>query len=103
MYVLTVYLEVEPENIDAFKNEASVNALASSKEPGCLRFDFLQQADQPTKFMLYEVYRDESAFKDEHLKTEHYQRWVEKGVPLLVGDRVRVMYQNIVPGDETWH
>ena len=102
MYILTVYLEVEPENIEAFKKEASVNALASNKEPGCLRFDFLQQADQPTKFMLYEVYRDEAAFKDEHLRTKHYKRWVEKGVPLLVGERVRVMYQNVIPDNENW-
>lgn len=99
MYVLVVYLEVKAQNIEAFKVEAAINARASNAEPGCLRFDFLQQADQPTRFMLYEVYRDESAFKEEHLKTEHYKRWLERGVPLLVGDRVRVVYQKIAPDD----
>lgn len=102
MYVLAVYLEVKPENVEAFKVEAAINARASNEEPGCLRFDFLQQADTPTKFMLYEAYRDEAAFKEEHVKTEHYKRWLEKGVPLLVGDRVRVAYQNIVPDDANW-
>lgn len=101
MYCLTVYLEVKPENIETFKVEAAINARASNQEPNCLRFDFLQQADQPTRFMLYEVYRSEEAFKA-HQQTEHFKRWVEKGVPLLVGDRVRVVYQNIFPGDAEW-
>ena len=102
MYILTIHLEVQPEHLEAFKTEAAMNALASKQEPGCLRFDLLQQVDQPTRFMLYEVYRDEAAFKEEHIQTEHYRRWVEKGVPLLVGERVRVGYQNLVPDDATW-
>lgn len=101
MFVLVVYLEVQPENLEAFKAEAAINARDSKAEPNCLRFDFLQQRDVPTKFMLYEVYRSEEAFKA-HQETEHFKRWVEKGVPLLIGDRVRVVYRNIEPDDEHW-
>ena len=102
MFVLAVYLEVQPENLEAFKVEASVNARATLTEPGALRFDFLQQTDEPTKFMLYEVYRSAEAF-EEHQQTEHFKRWVEKGVPLLVGDRTRVLYKNIEPDDKYWY
>jgi len=101
MFVLAVYLEVKPENLEAFKEEAAVNARASDAEPGCLRFDFLQQREDPTRFMLYEVYRSEEAFKS-HQQTDHFKRWVEKGVPLLEGERTRVMYQNVEPDDEHW-
>jgi len=101
MFVLAVYLQVKPENLEIFKVEATVNARASDAEPGCLRFDFLQQQDDPTKFMLYEVYRSEDAFKA-HQQAEHFKRWVEKGVPLLEGDRMRVAYQNIEPDNEHW-
>ena len=101
MFVLAVYLKVKPENLEAFKEEAVVNARASNTEPGSLRFDFLKQRDDPTKFMLYEVYLSEDAFKS-HQQTDHFKRWVEKGVPLLEGDRIRVIYQNVEPDDEHW-
>lgn len=101
MFVLAVYLEVQPENLETFKVEASVNARATLTEPDALRFDFLQQTNEPTKFMLYEVYRSAEAF-EAHQQTEHFKRWVEKGVPLLVGDRIRVLYKNIEPDDERW-
>jgi len=102
MFVLAIYLEVKPENIEAFKDVASANARATLTEPGALRFDLLQQTDEPTKFMFYEVYRSEEAFKA-HQQTAHYKRWVEKGVPLLTGERVRAKYTNVEPGDENWH
>lgn len=101
MFVLVVYLEVKPENLEAFNHEASINARASDAEPDCLRFDLLQQRDELTKFMLYEIYRSEDAFKA-HQQTEHFKRWVEKGVPLLMGDRVRVVYQNVEPDNAHW-
>jgi len=101
MFVLIVYLEVKPENLEQFKSEAAINARATLTEPDALRFDFLQQADEPTKFILYEIYRSEEAF-EVHQKTDHFKRWVEKGVPLLVGERVRVKYKNIEPDDEHW-
>jgi autoinducer 2-degrading protein len=101
MFVLTVYLEAKPENLEALKTEASINARATLAEPGALRFDFLQQVDEPTKFMLYEVYRSEEAFQA-HQQTDHFKRWVERGVPLLVGERVRMKYQNVEADDEHW-
>jgi len=99
LLIQVVYLKVQPEKMDIFLAEATANARASLSEPGVVRFDFLQQADAPTKFMLYEVYRSAEAL-EAHRHTEHFKRWVEKGVPTLVGERVRVIYRNIEPNDQ---
>lgn len=91
MVVQVVYLEAKPELLDTFLAEATANAAESRKEPGVERFDLLQQADNPQRFMLYEVYRAESDLES-HRQTPHFKRWLEKGVPTLTGERVKVFY-----------
>ena len=56
------------------------NARNTIQEPGNLRFDVLQQADDPDRFVLYEVYRDEAGMKA-HKETPHYARWAEAVAP----------------------
>jgi quinol monooxygenase YgiN len=57
---------------------------ASTEEPGCLEFTAVQDADDPTRFALYERYVDEAAF-DAHRQTEHFRVNIEQTlVPLLV-------------------
>lgn len=94
MLIQVVYLEVQPEKREAFLAEARANVQASRAETGVMQFDLLQQNDDPTRFMLYEVYRDEAAL-EAHRHTPHFQRWAEQGVPLLTGERVRVLYREI--------
>ena len=94
MLVQVVYLEVQPEKLEAFLTEARANAQASRAEADVTQFDLLQQSDSPHRFMLYEVYRDEAALET-HRHTPHFQRWVERGVPLLTGERVRVLYRQV--------
>lgn len=91
MYVQVVYLEVKPELLATFLAEATANAAESRKEPGVERFDLLQQADNPQRFMLYEVYQAESDL-EAHRQTPHFKRWLEKGLPTLSGERVRIIY-----------
>ena len=74
MFVVSVTVLVKPENVDAFITATMDNARNTRKEPGNVRFDVLRLVDQPLKFALYEVYRDEAAFKA-HQQTEHYARW----------------------------
>ncbi len=94
MYVQIVYLEAQPHLLDTFLAEATANATESRKEPGVERFDLLQQADNPYRFMLYEVYHAESDL-EAHRQTPHFKRWVEKGTPTLTGERVRVLYKMV--------
>ena len=101
MFILNVHIHVLPDHLEAFKQATIVNATNSRKEPGVVRFDVLQCADNPTQFALYEVYRDRAAV-DAHKQTAHYAVWAEKVVPWLAEPRTRVFYENIDPADENF-
>jgi autoinducer 2-degrading protein len=85
--VLVVNIEVKPENVDRFMAELLANARAARAEPGCKQFDVLVDKDDPTKLMLYEIYKDEAAFET-HQQTPHFKHYIEHGVP-LAASRVR--------------
>ncbi len=71
MFVVTVWFEVKPQYVSAFKDAILKNAAASlQKEPGCRQFDVCVAQDERSYF-LYELYADEQAFKD-HRATEHF-------------------------------
>jgi len=95
MIVQVVYLEVQTDKMESFLAEVLANAQASRGEAGVIQFDVIQQIDDPSRFMLYEVYQDEAAL-EAHRHTPHFKQWVERGVPLLKGERVRVMYRQVV-------
>ena len=96
MIVQVVYMEAQPEVLNAFIEEARANVQASLQEPGVNQFDLLQSEANPLQLMLYEVYRTAEAM-EEHRKTPHYKRWVEVALPMLTKDRTRVLYQVLAP------
>jgi autoinducer 2-degrading protein len=72
MFVMLVKLQVKPELVDEFKAAILKNAeLSVQRDPGCVRFDVLQQQDDPTRWLLYEVYDKEQAWVD-HRKAAHF-------------------------------
>ncbi|MBU1880116.1 MAG: antibiotic biosynthesis monooxygenase, partial [Chloroflexi bacterium] len=74
MFIVHVHIHVKPELVEAFKAATLANARASIQEPGVARFDVIQQLDDPTRFILVEVYRTrEDAAK--HKDTAHYPVW----------------------------
>ena len=77
MYVTIVYVHVKPEHVADFIEAIRVNHEGSVREPGNLRFDILQSADDPTRFVAYEAYRDEAAAKA-HKETPHYLAWRDR-------------------------
>jgi quinol monooxygenase YgiN len=101
MHIVHVFIHVKPERLAEFREATLDNVTNSLQEPGIARFDFLQQADDPNRFLLVEVYRDEQAVA-RHKETAHYNRWREAVEPLLAEPRTRVVYQNIQPGDNGW-
>ncbi|HWB83290.1 MAG TPA: antibiotic biosynthesis monooxygenase [Bryobacteraceae bacterium] len=101
MLIIHVHVHVKPEHIDAFREATIDNASNSVKEPGIARFDVVQQADDPTRFALLEVYRDADATA-RHKETAHYHRWVEKVTPMMAEPRTRVTYSNVFPADRGW-
>ena len=101
MFILIVNLHVKPEHIDAFREATIENARNSIKEEGILRFDFLQQTDDPTRFALYEVYRDADA-PAKHRETAHFNAWAAKAAEMLVEPRTRTTFGNVFPTDQNW-
>ena len=88
-FVLIAELQVKPESLGTFVPLILANAQASvAKEPGCLHFDVTQQADDPTKFALYEVYADAAAF-DAHGKMPHVQEFFAATKDMIVGRGAR--------------
>jgi quinol monooxygenase YgiN len=101
MHILMVHARVKAEFIDAFKEATIVNAENSAREPGVARFDFMQQQDDPSKFVLYEVYRDADA-PAKHKETAHYNAWLEKVTDMFEEPRTRALYTNVFPADKSW-
>lgn len=96
MFVVCVYVHVKPEHRAAFVEASLDNARNTTGEPGNLRFDVLEQADDPNRFVLYEVYRDEAAMKA-HKETPHYARWAEAVAPWMAEPRKGVRYASLFP------
>ena len=101
MLVVHVHVHVKPESVEAFKQAALANARESVKEPGIARFDFVQQQDDPTRFVLVEAYRSVEATVA-HKETRHYQTWRDTVAPMMAEPRSSVKYTNLHPEDPGW-
>jgi quinol monooxygenase YgiN len=71
-----VYLRIHPQSVEAFKTATIELGFKTTAEPGNVRFDCYQQADDPTRFTLLEIYRSTAAV-DAHLQSDHHQLWRE--------------------------
>ena len=101
MFVVHVFVHVKPQNIEDFKAASMQNARESVKEPGVARFDVIQQKDEPTRFVLVEVYRtsDDPA---RHKETAHYQKWRDTVADMMAEPRNAIKYTNIFPDEQGW-
>jgi autoinducer 2-degrading protein len=85
MFTVVVALAVRPERLDQFVSGVRANARASLRdEPGCLRFDVHQNAADPTRFVLHEIYADEDAFRIAHRSAPHYAAWQQVAAQCVV-------------------
>ena len=101
MHILLVYIHVKHEHIDAFIEATNENGAKTRQEPGCARFDVIQQADDPGQFVLAEAYYNPDAHAS-HRETEHYKAWNEKTADWVVAPRTRTIYRSISPADQDW-
>jgi (4S)-4-hydroxy-5-phosphonooxypentane-2,3-dione isomerase len=91
MTTTCVYVTVKPEHIDDFIKAMLANHTESVKEPGNLRFDVLQDSNDPCKFMIYEVYETEEAAAA-HKSTAHYALWRDTVANWMAEPRKGVKY-----------
>ena len=101
MLVVHVHVHVKPEFVEAFKQATIENARLSVREAGIARFDVIQNADDPTRFILVEVYRTDDA-PARHKETNHYEAWRDAVMPMMAEVRTSVKYANVFPQDDGW-
>ena len=101
MFIVHVFVNVKPEQLDAFRSVTVENARNSMQEAGIARFDVIQQQDDPTRFVLVEVYRtsDDPA---RHKQTPHYQKWRDTVADMMAEPRTSVKYTNVFPDEQGW-
>ena len=101
MLVVHVHVHVKEECVESFREATIANASNSVKEPGIVRFDVIQQNDDPTRFVLIEVYRtaDDPA---RHKETEHYATWRDTVADMMAEPRSSVKYTDVFPSIEGW-
>ena len=96
MQVTIVHVTVKPEHIDDFIAACRANHEASVREHGNRRFDVLQSADDPARFVLYEAY-DTAADAARHKETEHYLKWRESVADWMEEPRHGVPFNCLYP------
>ncbi len=75
MIAMWVKVRVRPEARQRFLDAIEVDALGSERdEPGCLRFNVLQDAQDANVYYFYELYKDDAAL-DAHRAAPHYAVW----------------------------
>jgi (4S)-4-hydroxy-5-phosphonooxypentane-2,3-dione isomerase len=99
-HIVHVHVHVKPDAVDAFRAATLLNARASAKEPECARFDVLQDAEEPARFVLVEVYRS-AAGAAAHKQTAHYAAWRDAVASMMAGPRQGKRYLPADP-DARW-
>ena len=98
MHIVHVHVHVKPDSVEAFKQATVENARNSIQETGVARFDVIQQTDDPTRFVLVEVYKTADA-SGAHKDTAHYKRWAHTVMPMMAEPRQGIRYSSIFPED----
>lgn len=102
MYIIHVFVHVQEQYIEAFRDAAIENARNSLNEPGVVRFDVVQQQDDSSRFVLVEVYRkpEDAAL---HKETNHYRVWRDTVADMMAEPRSSIKYNNIFPNEDGWN
>ena len=101
MIIVHVFVHVKPDAVDTFITATRENARNSVAEPGVVRFDVVQQDDDPTQFLLVEIYRT-PADPASHKETAHYTTWRDTVAPMMAEPRRSVKYHAVFPDPAEW-
>ena len=101
MLVIHVQIQVKADQLEAFRAATLANARASRLEPGVVRFDVCQQEDDPTRWVLWEVYRHPAAHAA-HRETPHYATWRDAVAPMMASTRIGTKLTPVDPEEAAW-
>ncbi len=101
MLIIHVHVHVRAESVDAFIAASRANAAGSARERDVVRFDIVQQDDDPTRFVFIEAYRTAEG-PAAHKETAHYKTWRETVEPMMAEPRRSTKYHEIAPTAPAW-
>ncbi len=101
MFLVQVHIKVRPEKLEEFISATEENAKNSNLESGVIRFDFIQDVDDATSFILIEAYTNQAA-NAAHKDTRHYRVWRDKVNDMMAEPRQSKRYNAIYPAEELW-
>lgn len=99
MIVTCVTVFVKEGHIEDFIAATVENHEGSIKESGNLRFDVLQNKDDPSRFLLYEAFESEEAARA-HKETAHYLKWRDSVADWMKRPREGIAHRVIRPEDK---
>jgi quinol monooxygenase YgiN len=91
MIVLISHLTTKPGMEEECKQYCLTMEQESRKEPGCLLYIAHRSIDNPSNFVFYEQYKDETALQS-HRDSPHFARYIRGGIDSLVADRHRELF-----------
>ena len=92
---------MKAEQIEAFTTATIENHRQSIGEPGIARFDFVQQQDDPTRFVIVEAFYNKEAVLA-HKETAHYPKWKETVEDMMAEPRYSIKYDSVCPEEGGW-
>ena len=102
MIALVVTINIKPGHKEEFMASMMGDARGSNNdEPGCLRFDVLQDNEEPNRLHLYEVYQDEAAV-EAHRNAPHFLKWREECKDWFATENVRRIATPVYPPEDKW-
>lgn len=99
--VVHVHVHVLADKLSEFVEASQKNASASLLEAGVVRFDLVQNLEEPTRFVLVEVYRDEEA-PARHKETAHYVAWRDTVASMMASPRTSTRFRSLYPDAPRW-
>lgn len=98
--ILHVQFQIKPEHVQEFLEVARYDAEHSvNDEAGCLRFEVVQDKDDPNRFYFQEAYKDDAALAA-HRETSHFKHYLEKTPPWLASPPERRFGTNLIPSGD---
>jgi quinol monooxygenase YgiN len=99
--IVHVHVRVKPDRVEDFRRITRENAENSVREAGVARFDVVQDTEDPTRFVLVEVYRETRA-PAAHKETSHYLKWRDAAEVMMAEPRTARRYLSIFPDAAAW-
>ncbi|MDQ7993846.1 MAG: antibiotic biosynthesis monooxygenase [Propionicimonas sp.] len=96
MLIVHVFVHVKADRVEEFAAASAENARNSIREPGISRFDVIRSIDDPTRFVLVEVYRTPEAAAA-HKETAHYATWRDTVADMMAEPRSSQKYTQVFP------